>query len=189
MNRNAAIIMLILAIALGIGTYLIIKMVPTQEEQKQKELEVFDFQVQRVIRFAAKRGADLVYDIALEKNEWVYKYPPLGKADPAKVLRALSDLRFEAKIIQDLTEGGNRTQLNRYGFDKARYEVDVYTHGRNYIFQIGDENATKDGLYIRVLPGDRIIVTLPIVRTLFEVLPDSFLLTDPTMTDPGPQNK
>jgi len=189
MNPRAAIIMLILAIALGVGTYFFIKMVPSSDEKNRQQFDAFDYQVPRVIRFAAKRGADLIYDIALEKNEWVYKYPKLGKADPAKVLRVLSDLRFEAKVVQDLTEEGNRAQLNRYGFERARFEVDIYTHGRNYIFQIGDDNATKDGIYLRLIPGDRIIVTPPVIRGLFEVAPDSFILTDPTMADPGPQNK
>jgi hypothetical protein len=177
--------MALLAIGVVAGAVFMIRWVPTFEEQRKQQLEVFDFQVQRVSRFTMKRGADLVYDIVLDKGEWVYKYPPIGKADAAKVIRVLSDLRFDARVIQDLSQDGQHPPLDRFGFDKPRPEVDLYIPGKTYVFQIGLENATKDGVYLRLLPGDRVVVTDKKIAALFDVAPVFFQQKD--MPGEGPK--
>lgn len=177
MSPKAAIIMLLVAIASIVAAFVLFKTTPTYEEQGRAARDVFDFKVSDVNRVVFKRGGDVIYDIRHEKMAWLFNSPPLGRADEAKMLRAISDLRFEARVKEDVTSTDNTASLERFGFGAIRLEVDLYTPGRNYVFEIGGMNPTNDGLYIRKLPGGRVILTATKVRELFDVTADYFLAT------------
>lgn len=185
MNPKAVIVMLIFAVLLaGLAVYLFTS-VATPEERARAERDVFDYKVPQVTRIAAKRGADVVFDISHERERWIYKVPALGDADPGKVLRAISELRFESTVKEDITDGDGPVSLEAFGFSGSRIEVDLYTPGKNYIFQIGNLNATKDGVYLRFIPGDRVILTSKKVVELFDVPATAFKPT--TGESPGPK--
>lgn len=186
MNPRAAIFMLIFAVLFGGVAYYLLTNVATFDQQARLDREIFDFSVPKVSRITAKRGASVVYDLEFEGHSWNYKFPPLGIADSGKVIRTISELRFEAKIREDITKSGGPISLEPYGFTTERLEVDIFTPGRNYIFQIGATNATKDGVYVRIIPGDRIYVTIPKVQELFDVSADFFKPSD-SAAAPGPK--
>ncbi|MBI3817968.1 MAG: hypothetical protein HY286_04695 [Planctomycetes bacterium] len=175
MNPKMALALLIVAILLGAGTLYLVLNIKTFDDRSERD--VFDFSVPKVTKITAKRGADTLYEIAHEKDRWIYKFPAIGEADASKVVRAISDLRFDARIMADVTAGGKSGPLEEYGFGGSRLEVDIYTPGKNYIFQIGNATATKDGVYVRLIPGDRVLVTTPKVSQLFDVAPDYFKST------------
>ncbi len=171
MNPRIIVVLLVVALLLGIGSFFLLGKTPPPVDTGAAE-DLFGFVVQRVDRISVTRGRDPLYELEKGAAGWVFRSPALGEADAGKVLRLLSDLRFEAKIKGDLGRG--EIALEQYGLAKPRLVVTIHEPGSTITLEIGDPNSTKDGIYVRFPGTKRVVVTTPIVGARLSVVPDTF---------------
>jgi hypothetical protein len=183
-NPKAALAMAVLALAAGCVALFLYFRVPHPEDQRKHDRDVFHYAVAKVDRVTARVQREVVYDIERQGDRWVYKHPPLGDADAGRVLRAIADLRFEARVKDEFVEPG---ALDRFGLAKPKIEVSLHEPGMTHVLEIGDANATKDGVYVRVMPGARVLLTHPVVKTLFTADASAFAATAPGTETSGPR--
>ena len=161
MNPKAALLLAALAaVFVGIALWIFLA-VPGRAERQTQERELFDYKVQRVDRITGKRAREIVYDIEKQGDRWVYKTPPLGDADVGKIARLISDLRFDARLRNEVMPAGAGVPPEVYGLTKPRIEVTIHEPGRTTTFEIGAVNPTQDGVYLRFIPGGRVVLTEP----------------------------
>jgi hypothetical protein len=163
-NPRAAIVMAAVALAAGCVAFFLYLRVPHPDDQRKFDREIFHYSVSKIDRITVKVQREVLYELERQGDKWIYKHPPLGDADAGRILRAIADLRFEARVKDEFTGPG---PLDRFGLVKPKLEVSLHEPGATYAFELGDSNATKDGVYIRVMPGARVLLTLPVVATLF----------------------
>ena len=168
MNPKAALALAALAaIFVGIALWIFL-VVPARSERLAQERELFEYSVHKVDRITGKRAREVVYDLEKQGDRWVYKTPPLGDADVGKVLRLISDLRFDARLRNEVMPAGAGIPPEVYGLTKPRIEVTIHEPGRTTTFEIGAANATNDGVYLRFLPGGRVVLTEPAPPQAFD---------------------
>jgi hypothetical protein len=185
-NPRAILLLAVLALlAAGLTAFLVLR-VPSSEDRVAQERFVFDYAVNAVDRVTVKRGRTVAFDLERDPiaNAWKLREPALGAADRAKVSRLLSDLRFESRILRDLTDespGG----LERYGLVPPALEVVLRSSGRTIAFEVGASEPSHAGVYVRLLAGPRLLVVTPVVRSLFEV--EAASLRETEAVEPRPR--
>lgn len=186
MNTRAALAMAVLALAAAGAAAYLHWFDRTPEEQRAHDREILHYSVARIERLIVKSEREVVYEIERQADKWVFKYPSLGDADAGRVLRAIADLRFEARVKSELTGTG---PLDRYGLARPKVEVTVREPGASSTIEFGDLNATKDGQYVRLLPGGRVFLTSPLVSALFPTDARAFAPTGTPAEGPAPARR
>ena len=82
-------------------------------------------------------------------------------------MRLISDLRFDARLRNEVMPAGAGIPRGLRPHE-ARIEVTIHEPGRTTTFEIGAANATNDGVYLRFLPGGRVVLTEPAPPQAFD---------------------
>lgn len=173
MNPRATIVLAVLAVILGAVAVYVVIFGPDEAEITGTERHLFDFKVTAVERLTVRRRGSVAYDVERDGEKWVYREPPLGDADPARVALVVSDLRF-ALAKHDLSASGEKPGLDRYGLSPPTLEVRIQTSGKTVGFDVGGTNPTNDGVFVRTHHDNHVVVASLVVLKDLDVAPEFF---------------